>query len=157
MNDMESIQTRRNTFITGARVKTGKKTTVFRWPHPAHYGANPDTLADAGFYFTPSPDDRDCVRCFACGKELSEWDSDDNPHAIHYQKCGSTCPWAIVRCGLEMERDKRGRYVMLSDQQTMYSIRGSDISLLMQTAYPTANIWRTLDWRPSVTNGHMMM
>jgi hypothetical protein len=114
---MESFGARQDTFINGIRIKTSsnsKSRTLLKWPHSAQYIATPETLADAGFFFSPSATDRDNVQCFACGKELSEWEKDDDPYSIHYDKCGRTCWWAMVRCGLEEERDKRGRWVSLS-------------------------------------------
>jgi hypothetical protein len=116
---MESLRARTDTFLDGVRVKIGKNKTLLKWPHPKTFIATPEALADAGFYFSPSSEDRDNVRCFACDKELSEWDENDDPYLIHWEKCGKTCPWAIVRCGLDTERDKRRRQV---SEQSIESI-----------------------------------
>jgi hypothetical protein len=109
---MESRQARLRTFLDGVRIKFNKSKVLMKWPHPATHIATPETLSDAGFYFNPSLDDKDNVICFTCDKELSDWDAEDDPYQIHFDKCGRTCPWAIVRCGLDVDRDKRGRYVL---------------------------------------------
>jgi hypothetical protein len=105
------LQNRIDSFSKPKRKKGSSKTAGLKWPHPPHYLANPETLAEAGFYFDPSAEDKDNVRCFMCNKEIGEWAEDDNPHAIHFGKCGKTCSWAIARCGVEMDKDKKGRCV----------------------------------------------
>ncbi|KAK0436928.1 inhibitor of apoptosis repeat-containing protein [Armillaria borealis] len=108
---MEVLQNRIDSFTRSKRVKTGSKTTVtLKWPHPSSFQANPETLAEAGFYYDPSPEDRDSVTCYMCSKQLSEWDSDDDPFDIHYRKCAKTCSWAVVRCGLRNDVDHQGRF-----------------------------------------------
>ena len=96
---MDILQARLDSY----KPKRSKKTP--RWPHPATYKATPKTLAEAGFYFDPSPDDDDNVTCFTCSKELSSWDAEDDPFDIHWEKCRDACAWAAVRCG--MDRDGR--------------------------------------------------
>ena len=68
------------------------------WPHPASFKATPETLAEAGFYFHPDPDNPDNVACFMCKKNLDGWEPDDDPFSIHYNKCRDSCAWAVVRC-----------------------------------------------------------
>lgn len=87
-----------------ANVKTNSK-----WPHPESFLATPDTLAEAGFYFDPSSEDKDSVSCYMCGKQLAEWAENDDPFEIHFKKCGKKCAWANVRCGLRTEMDPDGR------------------------------------------------
>jgi hypothetical protein len=103
-----SYQARLDSFSTALGTKKGRKARG--WTHPPHFLATPATLADAGFVFAPSADDPDNVRCFACDKQLADWDAHDDPFAIHFQKCAATCAWATARCGLETERDADGRY-----------------------------------------------
>ncbi|KAG9311657.1 hypothetical protein JVU11DRAFT_7892 [Chiua virens] len=111
---MQSLQARIDSFQKTKRIKRhpnkSSPTTSVKWPHPSDFKANPNTLAEAGFYFNPSWDDRDSVACFLCGKELSEWDATDDPFEIHYTKCRSSCAWAAVRCGLAEDMDEKGRY-----------------------------------------------
>lgn len=112
---MQSLQARIDSFHKTKRVKRypGKpssSTASLKWPHPQDFNANPDTLAEAGFFFSPSWDDRDSVACFMCGKELSDWDASDDPFETHYTKCQSSCAWAVVRCGLTEDVDDEGRY-----------------------------------------------
>ncbi|KAH7921561.1 inhibitor of apoptosis repeat-containing protein [Leucogyrophana mollusca] len=113
---MEALQSRIDSFSKTKRIKKypKKQTSTIasiKWPHPPTFKANASTLAEAGFYFNPSWDDRDTVACFLCDKELSDWDADDDPFEIHYTKCRSTCAWAIVRCGLNEDLDEDGNYV----------------------------------------------
>lgn len=108
---MESWQARVDSFKKGKRVKKGSSTTVLRWPHPNSFLANPETLAEAGFYFKPSANNPDGVTCFMCGKELSDWEAEDDPFAEHVKR-GRSCCWAIARCGLIEDMDDDGKYVV---------------------------------------------
>ncbi|KAH9922542.1 hypothetical protein B0H21DRAFT_766027 [Amylocystis lapponica] len=105
---MEVLQTRIDSYLKSKRTKPSKYAT--KWPHPSTYKANPRTLAEAGFFFDPSPDDKDNVTCFMCGKELSAWDEDDDPFNIHWSKCKDSCAWAIVRCGIVADVGEDGSY-----------------------------------------------
>ncbi|KAF9006202.1 hypothetical protein BDQ17DRAFT_337558 [Cyathus striatus] len=73
--------------------------------------ATPDTLAEAGFYYNPSYDGRDNATCYMCGKDIEDWESDDDPFDIHWDKCGWTCGWAAARCALREDMDQFGRFV----------------------------------------------
>ncbi|EKM56921.1 uncharacterized protein PHACADRAFT_141944 [Phanerochaete carnosa HHB-10118-sp] len=107
---MESWQSRFDSFNKGKRVKKGSSSTTLRWPHPSLFLANPETLAEAGFYFTPSVGNLDAVTCFICRKELSDWEEGDDPFAEHVRR-GSSCCWAIARCGLRDDMDEDGNFV----------------------------------------------
>lgn len=52
----------------------------------------PIYLALAGFYFIGKTD---CVRCFTCGVEISEWCVDDIPLEQHL-KFSERCPYAVL-------------------------------------------------------------
>jgi hypothetical protein len=104
------IEANRLASFSPKRVKNGSKPAAPKWPHPASFTAKPKSLAEAGFYFDPSPDDPDNVTCFMCGKQLSEWDEDDDPFDIHYRKCGKFCSWALVRCSVFLDMDNSGGY-----------------------------------------------
>ncbi|EGN92583.1 hypothetical protein SERLA73DRAFT_190944 [Serpula lacrymans var. lacrymans S7.3] len=113
---MESLQSRLDSFLKTKRIKkhsskSSSTSASVKWPHPPTFKATASTLSEAGFYFDPSWDDRDSVACFLCGKELSDWDADDDPFDIHYTKCRNTCPWAVVRCGLRDDVDEDGSYI----------------------------------------------
>lgn len=110
---MNSWQARFHTFSKGKRVKKGSTTTLLKWPHSSTFRATPETLAEAGFYFTPSLDTPDAVRCFTCSKELSDWEQDDDPFSEHIRR-GVSCCWAIARCGLRDDMDEAGKYVVLT-------------------------------------------
>ncbi|PCH45062.1 BIR-domain-containing protein [Wolfiporia cocos MD-104 SS10] len=43
-----------------------------------------------------------------CGKELSDWDAEDDPFEIHYDKCSKTCAWAAARCSAAIDIDEDG-------------------------------------------------
>jgi hypothetical protein len=100
---MDIFQNRLASF-TPKRGKNAKK-----WPHPSKFLANPSTLAEAGFYFDPSADDPDNVSCFMCDKQLSAWESEDDPFEIHFSKCQSYCAWALLRCGMRLDMIDDGR------------------------------------------------
>jgi len=130
---MECYQARLDSFSKPKRVKNPSLTTSssIKWPHTSSssFTATPNTLAEAGFYFDPTWDDRDNVVCFMCNKELSDWAEDDDPFGIHWEKCRATCVWAQVRCGLMEDIDDDGRrvfhcilFTFLSDVQIRTSI-----------------------------------
>lgn len=106
-DQMEALQNRIASFHKSKRAKNSKSAS--KWPHPPTFKANPDALAEAGFYFNPSLEDRDNVDCFECGKQLSEWEEEDDPFDLHWTKCGDKCSWAAVRCGLRADMDRHGR------------------------------------------------
>jgi hypothetical protein len=111
---MEGLQNRVDSFSKSKRVKNPNKPSsniTLKWPHSSSFAANPDTLAEAGFYYNPSPEDVDNVTCFMCDKQLSDWEADDDPFDIHYEKCAHKCSWAYIRCGLRQDMDRHGRYV----------------------------------------------
>ncbi|KAK2459964.1 hypothetical protein APHAL10511_007970 [Amanita phalloides] len=109
---MEALQNRIDSFSKSKRVKRSSKSSkaTIKWPHPLSFKANPEALAEAGFYFDPSAEDKDNVICFECGKQLSEWEEDDDPFDLHWVKCGDKCSWAAVRCGLRGDMDRYGRF-----------------------------------------------
>ena len=112
---MQSLQARIDSFQKTKRIKRypskpSSSAASVKWPHLPDFKANANTLAEAGFFFSPSWDDRDSVTCFLCGKELSDWEENDDPFEIHYTKCRSSCAWAVVRCGLTEDLDNKGGY-----------------------------------------------
>jgi hypothetical protein len=111
---MNCFQARLDSFAKPKRVKkpSGAFTNV-KWPHPSSWTVTPQSLAEAGFYWNPSWDDKDNVVCFMCEKELSEWDEDDDPFETHFKKCKSKCAWAVVRCGLPRDFDEHGTCVWM--------------------------------------------
>ncbi len=87
---------------------------TLKWPHSSKFKADPESLAEAGFFYDPSYDDPDNVTCFRCGKQLGGWEEEDDPYLIHWEKCGQTCCWAVVQCGLTVDMDKSGMCVYLT-------------------------------------------
>ncbi|CDO70628.1 hypothetical protein BN946_scf184748.g26 [Trametes cinnabarina] len=98
---MEYFQARLDSFSSfskSKRTKASSSKQASRWPHPPTWKATPNSLAEAGFYYTPGPEDPDNVTCFMCKKSLGSWEPEDDPFEIHYAKCGSVCAWAALRC-----------------------------------------------------------
>ncbi|KAM4060360.1 inhibitor of apoptosis domain-containing protein [Hirsutella rhossiliensis] len=62
------------------------------WPHKQ---IAPASLANAGFYFNPTPAFPDNVTCFLCGKGLDGWEAGDDP-LLEHLKHASHCGWAVV-------------------------------------------------------------
>lgn len=127
---MECLQSRIDSFSKAKRVKNPNKpstSVTLKWPHPASFVARPDTLAEAGFYFDPSPDDPDNCSCFMCDKQLGGWEDEDDPFDIHFDKCAHECGWASVRCGLRRDMDANERYAA----PMLCAIRGFDWSTLV--------------------------
>ena len=112
---MEAYESRLQSFAKARRVKqsTAKRAVSLKWPHSAHFIATPDTLTEAGFFFNPSLDARDNVECYFCGKCLDGWEEQDDPFALHWDKCRDTCAWAVLRCGLNDDVDRKGKCVSL--------------------------------------------
>jgi hypothetical protein len=157
---MQSYQSRLDSFSTSVRVKNPSLTTSssVKWPHPSSFTATPHTLAEAGFYFNPSWDDRDNVTCFICGKELSDWSQADDPFDIHWSKCRASCVWAVVRCGLREDVDQHGRHLsfhLLPLDRNL--IRNLDMYLGIRRVCPLARRWRRPVWGLSrqTGGGHM--
>ncbi|KAI0659222.1 hypothetical protein C8Q70DRAFT_915546 [Cubamyces menziesii] len=100
---MEYFQARLDSFAPSKPKRTKASSSkqasaAYRWPHPPTWKATPNSLAEAGFYFTPGPNEPDNVTCFMCKKNLCNWEPEDDPFEVHYDKCGDKCAWAVVRC-----------------------------------------------------------
>ncbi|KAF3181006.1 hypothetical protein EYR41_010280 [Orbilia oligospora] len=74
--------------------KKGSKSTKWSWPagHPA-----PELMARAGFYFKPTQGEEDNSACFLCQKNMSFWETEDDP-AEQHGRHGTTCGWALTMC-----------------------------------------------------------
>lgn len=111
---MEFLQARIDSYNKSKRTKQSlarSTSASMKWPHPTSHIATPRTLAEAGFYFDPGPENLDNATCFMCGKQLSDWEPDDDPFELHYIKCSERCAWASVRCGPEVEKRSDGQCV----------------------------------------------
>ena len=110
-NHMDVLQARVDSFNKSKRLKqnSSKRTITVKWPHPSSFVATPHALAEAAFYHNPSPDDLDNVECFSCGKQLGGWEECDDPYRLHWDKCKNSCAWAVVRCGLIEDVDRKGK------------------------------------------------
>lgn len=151
---METLQARLDSFTKGSKRAKGSlaksTSTTWKWPHPPTFKATPNTLAEAGFWFNPGRHARDNVRCFICGKELAEWEPDDDPFEIHWEKCGRSCAWAIVRCGLKEDVDEGGRCASFSSSFLGLSSHHLDQVMSSQTLRVPLPVgqWTKPVWRP---------
>lgn len=75
---------RRNSIAKG--IKAGS------WPHKS---PSPTELANAGFYYKPSPTSPDNTICFMCERKLDGWEEEDDPIVEHLKHSGN-CAWALV-------------------------------------------------------------
>ncbi|KZT20916.1 inhibitor of apoptosis repeat-containing protein [Neolentinus lepideus HHB14362 ss-1] len=109
MASMQVLQDRIDSFKPKRTTK--KSSSSQKWPHSASFKAIPQSLAEAGFYFTPWSEDKDNVTCYMCKKQLNDWDKEDDPFNVHWEKCRDSCAWAAVRCGLEEDVDGEGNFI----------------------------------------------
>ncbi|KAJ2725272.1 hypothetical protein GGI07_001405 [Coemansia sp. Benny D115] len=86
----QTFKQRKDTFLRRGR---------YRWPYikDTSYLAQPDTLASAGFSFSPAKDAPDNVQCFHCGFELTGWEPTDDPFSEHFAHQPS-CIYAKLHC-----------------------------------------------------------
>ncbi|KAJ6789181.1 hypothetical protein PWT90_03305 [Aphanocladium album] len=70
----------------------GRAAKPLNWPHKQ---ITPASLAKAGFYFNPSPENPDNCTCFLCEKGLDGWEAGDDP-LVEHLKHASHCGWAII-------------------------------------------------------------
>jgi hypothetical protein len=146
---MDCYEARLESFTKARRVKTKTGTVVLKWPHPDTYLATPEQLAEAGFYFNPSSEARDGVKCFMCKKELDEWDEDNDPISIHFARCKDVCAWAVARCGNMEDLDGSGGYVLIrrSGESSYSPYLG--LSSRIRHEHPLARRWKRPDTRLS--------
>ncbi|XP_071135937.1 death-associated inhibitor of apoptosis 1-like isoform X2 [Mytilus edulis] len=64
---------------------------------PTSIQQHPETMAEAGFYYTGN---NDHVRCFHCGIGLQNWDSEDNPFVEH-ARWSAECQFLKDKKGLD--------------------------------------------------------
>lgn len=65
------------------RTVEGRKKTFLNWPHEHFRTLTPQTLAAAGFFYTPSSEFLDRVTCAYCSLELGSWEDGDNALLSH--------------------------------------------------------------------------
>ncbi|KAF5019646.1 hypothetical protein F66182_8350 [Fusarium sp. NRRL 66182] len=71
---------------------SGRGTKALSWPHKT---ITPDSLARAGLFFSPAPQNPDNAICFLCQKGLDGWEENDDP-LVEHLKHSPDCGWAIV-------------------------------------------------------------
>ncbi|ELR04157.1 hypothetical protein GMDG_01461 [Pseudogymnoascus destructans 20631-21] len=73
---------------------TGRAPKSMKWPHS---WLGPEQLAAAGFFFLPSHENPDNVKCFLCRESICGWEKGDNPLEEHL-KLSPGCGWAVTSC-----------------------------------------------------------
>ncbi|GAA95015.1 uncharacterized protein L969DRAFT_96006 [Mixia osmundae IAM 14324] len=86
-------------FRIGTFENGGIPKTNIAWPHPAEYGITPRSLAEAGFYYSPSVGDEDNATCFLCARSYGGWSEDDDATQEHFrhQQYAGECAFAHLR------------------------------------------------------------
>jgi len=73
-----------------------------RWPASL---PSADSMADAGFYFTPNDKYQDCTTCFRCGVKMFNWLPDDTPKSEH-KKFSPSCREVKSWIGVVVETNR---------------------------------------------------
>lgn len=89
-----------------------------RWPTslPA-----PDSMADAGFYFSPNDKNADCCTCYRCGIKMYNWLPDDTPKIEHKKfspSCKEVKSWTDV-LDVDSERGRVNRAEQTESQSKL--------------------------------------
>lgn len=92
---------------------------------PSSIQQHPETMAEAGFYYTGN---NDHVRCFYCGIGLQNWDSEDNPFVEH-ARWSSECQYL---------KDKKGSDFIGTVQDAVRRVQ-------MEEAFNTDGIAETFE------------
>ncbi|KAJ9103132.1 hypothetical protein QFC21_002554 [Naganishia friedmannii] len=77
----------------GKSAKSGKEGKGW-WPHKVKRAwlCTVPNLAKAGFVYTPTVEEDDCVTCFYCNYSVSDWEPVDDPWKQHHDK-SPNCPF----------------------------------------------------------------
>ncbi|XP_012263094.2 baculoviral IAP repeat-containing protein 5-like [Athalia rosae] len=97
MDSIDSVKTIDPTFW-----KSNRLASFDNWPFQSDCTCTPERMAAAGFVLIGDKDEPDLVGCFICGKQLDEWDSNDNPWSEHVKHVPSC---AYVELGKQNELD----------------------------------------------------
>jgi hypothetical protein len=87
---MESLQARLDSFKKSERIKNPNKPSsmkTLKSPHSSKFKVDPESLAEAGFFYDPSYDDPDNVTCFRCEKQLGGWEADNPEFSLPNPDC----------------------------------------------------------------------
>ncbi|KAF4970785.1 hypothetical protein FSARC_2255 [Fusarium sarcochroum] len=71
---------------------SGRGAKAPSWPHKS---ITPASLARAGLFFNPTPQNPDNATCFLCHKGLDGWEANDDP-LVEHLKHAPECGWAVV-------------------------------------------------------------
>eukprot|EP00961_Rhodomonas_salina_P077173 1034936-Rhodomonas_salina.1 len=74
------------------RTIQGRMKTFINWPHTQFQRLRPDTLATAGFFYSPAEAAPDRVTCVYCSVELAGWTDNDDAREAH-MVASSGCPF----------------------------------------------------------------
>jgi len=74
-----------------------------RWPSSL---PSADSMAEAGFYFSPNEKSTDCCTCYRCGVRIYNWLPDDTPK-IEHKKFSPSCKEVKSWIDIPTEDDRR--------------------------------------------------
>uniref|UniRef100_A0A8C4Q1J4 Dual E2 ubiquitin-conjugating enzyme/E3 ubiquitin-protein ligase BIRC6 n=1 Tax=Eptatretus burgeri TaxID=7764 RepID=A0A8C4Q1J4_EPTBU len=72
--------------------EANRRETFTSWPHPSYRWAQPDPMAQAGFYHQPTTNGDDRAMCFTCSVCLVSWEPTDEPWSEH-ERHSPNCPY----------------------------------------------------------------
>uniref|UniRef100_UPI00358FA005 baculoviral IAP repeat-containing protein 6 n=1 Tax=Myxine glutinosa TaxID=7769 RepID=UPI00358FA005 len=72
--------------------EANRRETFTSWPHPNYRWAQPDPMAQAGFYHQPTTNGDDRAMCFTCSVCLVSWEPTDEPWSEH-ERHSPNCPY----------------------------------------------------------------
>ncbi|CAG0888382.1 unnamed protein product [Cyprideis torosa] len=91
LNNLGSLNGSDSIFRGSMNSETNRRLSFEKWPHTDFKWANPDHMAQAGFYHEPADSGEDRVVCFACHCCLVNWEPSDEPWSEH-ERHSSSCP-----------------------------------------------------------------
>ena len=74
--------------------ESNRRQSFKQWPHINFKWANPDKMAQAGFFHEPANTGEDRVVCFSCKCCLVHWEPSDEAWSEHGRH-SSTCPYIL--------------------------------------------------------------
>ncbi|XP_078714316.1 dual E2 ubiquitin-conjugating enzyme/E3 ubiquitin-protein ligase BIRC6 isoform X2 [Lampetra fluviatilis] len=72
--------------------EANRRETFTSWPHAHYRWAQPDPMAQAGFYHQPTSNGDDRAMCFTCSVCLVSWEPTDEPWSEH-ERHSPNCPY----------------------------------------------------------------
>ncbi|CAF3669589.1 unnamed protein product, partial [Adineta steineri] len=105
--------------------------TFTLWPHAAFRWLSPESMAKAGFYYSPLKDNDDRALCFACTVTLVCWEPSDSPwteHGRHSPNCpfikGDFTENVPLRTTCSIQPGKK---IFSNQQQQKWTIKSNEL------------------------------